>query len=232
MDLSKAFDCLPHDLLLLKLKYYGLSENALQLIKSYLTDRQQCVKIGQNRSNFLTLYKGVPQGSILGPVMFNIFINDIFNFVHHSNLYNYADDNTLSSSHKDLDVVKQNLEADSISLIQWFSDNKMQANPDKFQAISVGRKTKDSNIDFNIDNFTIQCDEEVILLGVTIDFRLNFDKHVSNICKKASRQLNVLKRIGKYLCKLGKLNIYYSFILSNFNYCPLTWHFCSETQKS
>jgi len=99
----------------------------------------------------------------------------------------------------------------------------------KFQAISVGRKTKDSNIDFNIDNFTIQCDEEVILLGVTIDFRLNFDKHVSNICKKASRQLNVLKRIGKYSCKLGKLNIYYSFILSNFNYCPLTWHFCSET---
>ena len=66
------------------------------------------------------------------------------------------------------------------------------------------------------------------LLGVTIDFQLNFDTHISNICKKASKQLNVLKRIGKYLCKLGKLNVYYSFVLSNFNYCPLTWHFCGE----
>jgi len=162
--------------------------------------------------------------------MFTICINYIFNFVHHSSLYNYADDNILPSSHKDSDVVKQNLEADSIALIQWFLDNNMQANPDKLQAISVGRKTKDSNIDFNIDNFTIQCDEEVKLLGVTIDFRLHVYKYVSNICKKkVSRQLNVLKRIWKYLCKLGKLNIYYSFILSNFNYCPLTWHFCSET---
>jgi hypothetical protein len=74
----------------------------------------------------------------------------------------------------------------------------------------------------------IKCEDEVKLLGVTIDFKLNFDRHVSNICKKASRQLNVLKRIGKHLCKLGKMTIYHSFILSNFNYCPLTWHFCGE----
>ena len=70
----------------------------------------------------------------------------------------------------------------------------------------------------------INCDTEVKLLGVTIDFKLKFDIHVSNICKKASRQLEILKRIGNNLCKLGKLNIYYSFVLSNFNYCPLTWN--------
>ena len=74
----------------------------------------------------------------------------------------------------------------------------------------------------------IKCEENMKLLGVTLDFQLNFNTHVSNICKKASKQLNVLKRIGKHLCKLGKLNIYHSFILSNFNYCPLTWHFCGE----
>ena len=67
------------------------------------------------------------------------------------------------------------------------------------------------------------------VLGVTIDFKLKFDIHISELCKKADRQLNVLKRIGKYLCKLGKLNIFYFFILSNFNFCPLTWHFCGET---
>jgi hypothetical protein len=74
----------------------------------------------------------------------------------------------------------------------------------------------------------IKCEDEVKLLGVTIDFKLKFNTHIANTCKKASRQLNVLKRVGKYLNKLGKLTIYHSFILSNFNYCPVTWHFCNE----
>ena len=104
----------------------------------------------------------------------------------------------------------------------------MKANPEKFQAIAVGQQTYNENITFNLENNVITCEESVKLLGVTTDFKLNFDENVSNICKKASRQLNVLKRIGKHLCKLGKLNIYYPFILSNFNYCPLTWHFCGE----
>ena len=69
---------------------------------------------------------------------------------------------------------------------------------------------------------------EVKLLGVTIDFELKFSSHISNICKKASRQLNVLKRLGKYLSRLSKLTIYYSFVMSNFNFCPLVWHFCGE----
>ena len=66
---------------------------------------------------------------------------------------------------------------------------------------------------------------------VSIDFQLNFDLHISNICKKASRQLNMLKRIEDNLCRLGKLNIYYSFIMSNFSYCPLTWHFCGKVNN-
>ena len=92
----------------------------------------------------------------------------------------------------------------------------------------MGQKSKKHEFSFSLPGANIKC-EEVKLLGVTIDFQLNFKSHVSIICKKASRQLNVLKRIGKYLCKLGKLNIYHSFIMSNFNFCPLTWHFCGET---
>jgi hypothetical protein len=75
----------------------------------------------------------------------------------------------------------------------------------------------------------IKCEDEVKLLGVTIDFKLKFNTHIANTCKKASRQLNVLKRVGKYLNRRGKLTIYHSFILSNFNYCLVTWHFCGET---
>lgn len=228
MDLSKAFDCLPHDLLLLKLKQYGVTDSALNLLTSYLTNRKQCTKLGGILSSMNDIQKGVPQGSILGPILFNIFINDMFYFVQGSKLYNYADDNTLSCISSSVTDLKQNLENDSIQLIKWFSDNKMKANPDKFQAISIGDKTKKLNLSFNLDDNIISCDEDVKLLGVTLDFKLNFNKQVSELCKKASKQLNVLKRIGKHLCKLGRLTVYHSFILSNFSYCPLTWHFCGE----
>ena len=85
-------------------------------------------------------------------------------------------------------------------------------------------------LNFNLgNNCIIQCEEEVKTFRCNYSFKLSFNSNISNICKKASRQLGVLKRIGEHLCKLGKFSIYYSFILSNFNYCPLTWHFCGET---
>ena len=117
MDLSKAFDCLPHNLLMLKLEAYGLSENSLKLLKSYLENRRQRIKIGNNYSEWDTLIKGVPQGSILGLVLFNVFINDIFHFVQDSTIYNYADDNTLSYSDTNINTVVKTLENDSINLI-------------------------------------------------------------------------------------------------------------------
>ena len=164
-------------------------------------------------------------------ILFIIFLNDIFYFIHNSELYNYADDNTLSYADTDINKLIKTLEEESKILINWFSINKMKANPENFQAITVGKKTHDNNLKFNLEGIEIECETEVKLLGVTIDFKLNFNKHISNICKKkkkASRQLNVLKRIDTHLTKLGKLTIYYSFIMSNFNYCPLVWHFCGK----
>ena len=110
------------------------------------------------------------------------------------------------------------LKNDSLILIDWFTVNQMKANPDKFQAIAIGNKSHSENISFNLKGNIIKCE----------DFQLKFNIHIANTCKKASRQLNVLKRVGKYLNRLGKLTIYHSFILSNFNYCPVTWHFCNE----
>lgn len=229
MDLSKAFDCLPHDLLLLKAKHYGLSDSAQSLLSSYLDSRKQCVKLGDVLSSFSNIQKGVPQGSILGPLLFNIFVNDIFDFVKHGTLYNYADDNTLSYHSTSIEDLIDVLQNESKSLTNWFHINHMKANPDKFQAIALGKKTHDQEIVFDIDGALIHCEDEVNLLGVTFDFLLKSNTRVTNISKKASRQLNVMKRLGHCLNKLAKVTMYHSFVLSNFNYCPLTWSFTNET---
>ena len=99
MDLTKAFDCLPHSLLLGKLNAYGISDKSCSLVSNYLSNRKQRVKLGPHCSEWADIVRGVPQGSILGRLLFNVFINDIFNFLYKSSLYNYADDNTLSYAH-------------------------------------------------------------------------------------------------------------------------------------
>ena len=104
----------------------------------------------------------------------------------------------------------------------------MQANLDKFQAITVGKKTHDKQPVYNIGNINISCDDSVKLLGVDIDFSLKFVLHISNLCRMAAQQINIMKRLGKHLNRLNRLTIFHSFMLSNFNFCPLSWHFCSE----
>ena len=201
MYLSKAFDCLPHDLLIEKLRAYGLAPDAVSLLSSYLSDRVQQVKLGSHTSTWEKILKGVPRGSILGPLLFNVFINDIFYFVKQAAIYNYADDNTLSFIHNNLAVLKKVLEEESCILIDWFFNNFMKANPTKFQAICIGKNAHENIASFKVDSVEIKCEENVTLLGVNIDFMLSFDDHVTDICKKASKQLAVLKRLGRFLTK-------------------------------
>ena len=121
-------------------------------------------------------------------------------FIKDSSLYNYADDNTLSFGSPDFDLLISTLESDSNHLIEWFKINKMQANPDKFQVLAVGKKTYEKRP--TIQNFELTCEDSVKLLGIEIDYQLNFDTHISTICRKASQQLNIIKRLGPYLNRL------------------------------
>ena len=135
MDLSKAFDCLPHDLLIAKLEAYGFDRNTLKLFHSHLNDRKQVVKIKGFVGILKEIISGVPQASILGPILFNIFINDLFYFVDEENLHNYADNNTLSGQVDSIGELVENLQYLSEVANDWMDQNNMIANPSKFHAI-------------------------------------------------------------------------------------------------
>ena len=199
IDLSKAFDCLPHGLLIAKLHAYGLSEAARETMFDYLKDRKQRVKILNHRSSWKELTKGVPQGSILGPFLFNVFINDLFLFIENCKLYNYADDNSLMYSSPDLDCIFTNLQIDCKNAINWFTVNGMKANPSKFQFMVISSERIEQKC-LDIGNgITLQSEPSVKVLGVTIDDRLQFSEHISACCSKAARQLNALSRISKHI---------------------------------
>ena len=140
MDLSKAYDCLPHDLLIAKLQAYGLDLNGFCLMYSYLDGRHQRVKIGSHRITAKRIKIGVLQGSVLGPLLFNIFINDLFLIRLDSETCNFADDNTIYSWGLDLYEIVTNLESDLRRLLKWFTNNGMVANPNKFQLMFLGLK--------------------------------------------------------------------------------------------
>ena len=183
MDLSKAFDCLPHELLIAKLASYGIKRNTLLLLYSYLKDRKQVVDIKGKQSSFTTVLAGVPQGSILGPVLFNIFINDMIDIFETCSVNNFADDNGISTSAESVPVVITNLETDSFKAINWFKENKMIANPGKFDAMIMKKHGEDiSKTILNIGDKKIETSNKIELLGLTIDDKLSFKEHIAITC--------------------------------------------------
>ena len=223
IDLPSAFDAIPHGLLIVKLNAYGVSVNACSYVMNYLSNRMQRVNISQTRSEWVTMERGVPQGSLTGPLLFNIFINDyILQLEKTCNVYNYAGDNTLSYVNKEPAVVQCTLEHANKFSLDWFNVNFMVANPTKFQAMFLGKH--DPQIKINVQRRAIGLLTSVKLLSILIVNKLLFHDHVSNVCKKAAMQINVIKRLGRYLDFNGSLQIYDSFFLSNFNYCPLVYN--------
>ena len=164
MDLSKAFDCIPHDLLMAKLYAFGLYMDAITFIYSYMKRRKQGVKINDTESLFKTLLSGVPQGSILGPILFNIFINNSLFFINEAKLANFADDNTIYAAKRDFNELLRSLETESEVSIKWFSDNNMIVSPKKLQAVIINRQNRSNHkCCLTINNAEIKSKESVTL---------------------------------------------------------------------
>ena len=228
MDLSKAHDYLPHDLLIAKLEAHGFGMSSLRLLYSYLTARRQRVKINSTYSSWLDITSGVPQGSVLGPLLFNIFINDMIFFLKRSKVCNFADDNTLYATSKQLHEVLASLELDVGITLDWFETNFMVANPSKFQIMFLGLH-QPHKLCLEINNQIVPSSDTVKLLGIDIDSKLSFDNHVKAVCAKASRKVSAFSRVANFITFEQAKLLYNSFIMSNFGYCPLIWMFCGKT---
>ena len=230
-DLSKAFDTLPHDLLIAKLEAYGFGYRSLSFILDYLSDRKQRCKIGSSYSLWLYVLAGVPQGSVLGPFLFNIFINDFFLFIEKCDTCNFADDNSLYSAADSLETVVCKLEVDLVNAIHWFRENSMVVNAKKFQFMILGTK-RITKICLNIDGYICHSKTSILLLGIHIDWKLSFNNHVNILCTKASSKTKQLFRLRHKLDYSQKLVLFHSYIMSVFSYCSIIWMFCGKTMNA
>ena len=177
MDLLKAFNSVPLDIFIAKMHAYGFS-NFLVFFYSYLKRRKENFRINNTHSMFQFLHSGVPQGSILQPILFSTFINGLLLLISSSELLNSADDNTISAAENTSEELMSTLEKESQVVIDWFASNKM-INSDKFQAIVVTRNNKmKDNYSLNINQEVINSENCVKLLGVEIDNVLSFRKSI------------------------------------------------------
>ena len=220
-DLSKAFDCICHDLLVAKLHTYGLSFPALKMIQDYLLNRKQRTKIGSSYSTWEKIISGVPQDSILGSLLFNIFLCDPFLEHEDCCFTNYADDTTPYVVANNIVEVKENLNIITQKLFTWFANNQIKVNHDKCHLLLT--TYEEANI--RIANTTIKCSKSKKLLGIILDNKLKFHKNCENICQKASKKLNALARVTNYMELPKRRILMNAFFKAQFNYCPGVWMF-------
>ena len=225
-DLSKSFDCIDHELLIAKLYSYGFDKNSSYFINSYLKGRKHRTKINSSYRVFAEILFGVPQGSILGPLLFNIYICDIFIENSDIDIANYADDNTQYVCSSDFDSVffkQKNTER----IFRWFYNNNLISNVEKSHLIVSTKK----NLEIQVSSCSIRNEDSVKLLGIHLNNDLNFDYHVNQLYKKASKKLHALARIPKYMNINKRRMLMKASVSSQFSYCPLIWVFHSRKME-
>jgi hypothetical protein len=226
IDLSKAFDTINHKLLIAKLNHYGIRGMVLDWFVSYLTNRTQTVNINNTSSAFLSVKCGVPQGSILGPLLFLIYINDIINASDLAKCIIFADDTNLFFKHKNLSTLYNIINVELNKISDWFKLNKLSLNVKKTSYIlfqSGNKKINNAGLTISIDGITIEQADNTKFLGVIINSKLNWNDHIKVICNKISKNIGILFRTRNNLTPHTLLMLYRSLIQPYIEYCNIVW---------
>ena len=221
IDFQKAFDTVDHKILVNKLEIIGVRDHTLRWLSDYLTNRKQCTQVNgcYSKSNFITC--GVPQGSILGPLLFLIYVNDIVHESRHTAIYLYADDTVLLSKSKSIANARTDMQNDLNSIMLWCERNKLSLNVKKTKNMLFGTRHRLKNTrcgKISINNTDLEIVNQYKYLGIILDSHLSYAKHLNNVVRMVSHKINLLGRVRQYLNYNASILVYKTMILPYFDY--------------
>jgi exonuclease III len=225
IDLRKAFDTVNHAVLLQKLNCYGVRGLPLGWLTSYLSNRQQCVKIGARLSNYKIINIGVPQGSILGPLLFLFYVNDLPDVSSKLASVLFADDTTLSAKHTNFETLITEINVELVKIKHWTLVNRLSVNVEKtfVMLFSNRRQGIDHELKVYFDEKEVKFHDSGKFLGIHVDRDLKFDVHISEICKKLSKSVGLLYKVSSSVPEKELINLYYSLVYPYLLYCNIVW---------
>ena len=219
IDYSRAFDTVNHEILLKKLKRYGIQGLAHQLISSFLLNRKQCVRINNIHSDYITTNISIPQGSVVGPLLFITFINCLPNISQNFLATMFADDCTLSFSSDNRSDLIRDSNNDLVLFKQWSDANRLTINIDKTNCLFISNISIPPAGNIQLDNHELDFVEETKFLGIYLDSEVKYSKHIEHVCNKISVANGIMYRIRSYVPKSCLKNIYYSIVHQYILYC-------------
>ena len=223
IDLKKAYDTVQHDILLDKLECYGIRGTMLEWFGSYLRDRKNYVRIGKANSSIASTNIGVPQGSVLGSLLFTIYINDLPKVSKILNTVLFADDTNFSYAHLNFSDLISTFNIELKNIDAWLIRNRLSLNVSKTTAINFSTRPASSNLNLFMNDSQIKFVNSIKYLGVLLDRKLTFAQHINSVCSKVSMNIGILYKLSLNVPKHLLKNLYFSFISPYLEYCNVIW---------
>ena len=228
LDLQKAFDTVDHCILLEKLNHYGIKDKSHKWFSSYLKNRKQFACINSTKSDSNYINTGVPQGSILGPLLFILYINDLPGCFNHCEVNMYADDTAFYFAHQDMDEVSDALNQDLSKVYKWLCANKLSLHVGKTNTLLICNHQKRNflprtELQVNLNENIISQNDHLSYLGVHIDSSINFNTHIDMLVKKVNKAIGALKYCSAFVNVETRKTLYNSLVLPHFDYCATIW---------